>query len=68
MRLSPTFYNLYLHIHLIRVYLLYSVILTDYVAIETEGVCLCVSVCLSVRMCQLYRIDAFVNIDETWLK
>ena len=34
-------------------YFLYSVILTEYVAIETEGVCMsvCVCVCVSVCLC-----------------
>ena len=34
-------------------FFLYSVILTEYVAIETEGVCMsvCVYVCACVRMC-----------------
>ena len=43
---------------------LYSVILTEYVAIEPR-VCVCVSVCLSVCVCHLYSPNERTDFDET---
>ena len=42
---------------------LYSVILTEYVAIETEGVCM--SVCMCVCVWKLYSQNGCVYLDET---
>ena len=41
-------------------------ILTEYVTIETEGVCACV--CVSVRVCHLYSLYGLVDFDETFHK
>ena len=43
--------------------LLYSVILTEYVAIETEGVCM--SVCACVCVWKLYSQNGCVDLNET---
>ena len=49
---------------------IFSQILTEYVAIETEGVCVCVcvSVCVSVCVCHLYSPYGLVDFDETFHK
>ena len=46
---------------------LYSVILTEYVAIEPR-VCVCVCVCVSVCVCHLYSLNGWTDFDETFHK
>ena len=61
----------FFHFFLFFPFNLYSVILTEYVAIKTEGVCMsvcvcvCMYVCASVCMWKLYSQNGCVDFDET---